>query len=54
MIIRKALEYFKAGICTGGRRITNLRYADDIILLAGSPEEIQDLINRMNKASDKY
>jgi len=31
-----------------------LRYADDIILLAGSPEELLDLINRVNKASGTY
>ena len=38
----------------GGRRITNLRYADDIILLANSEEELQELVNKISRASGKY
>ena len=32
------------GVQIGGRRLTNLRYADDIILIAGSASELQDLV----------
>ena len=32
--MREALEDWDGGISIGGRRITNLRYADDTILIA--------------------
>jgi len=38
----------------GGRRINNLRYADDIILLANSEEELQELVDKISRASGKY
>jgi len=34
--------------------VTNLRYADDIILLATSEEELQELVNRLDRVSRKY
>ena len=34
MVMRETLEGFKGGIKIGGRNISNLRYADDIILLS--------------------
>ena len=34
---------FKGGLQIGGRRITSLRYADDIILIATSEDELQEL-----------
>ena len=34
--------------------ITNLRYADDIILLATSEAELQELVNRLDRVSHKY
>ena len=35
--------------------ITNLRYADDIILLATSEaEELQELVDRLDRVSRKY
>jgi len=42
MVIRETLDGFQGGLQTGGRMITNLRYADDIILLATSEAELQD------------
>ena len=36
MVIRETLDRFQGGLQIGGRMITNLRYADDIILLATS------------------
>src|SRR6201996_8833373 len=33
-VMRKALDCFQGGIRIGGRKIANLRYADDIVLLA--------------------
>jgi len=34
--------------------ITNLRYADDIILLAASEAELQELVDRLDRVSHKY
>jgi len=34
--------------------ITNLRYADDIILLATSEAELQELVDRLDRISRKY
>ena len=40
-IMRKAgLDEAQAGIKIAGRNINNLRYADDITLMAGSEEEL--------------
>ena len=34
--------------------ITNLRYADDIILLATSEAELQELVVRLDRVSRRY
>ena len=34
--------------------ITNLRYADDGVLIVGGMEELQELVNRVNKASSQF
>jgi len=34
--------------------ITNLRYADDIILLATSEAELQELVDRLDRVSRRY
>ena len=34
--------------------ITNLRYADDIILLATSEAELQELVERLDRVSRRY
>jgi len=36
MVMRETLDRFQGGVQIGGRMITNLRYTDDIILLATS------------------
>ena len=36
-----------------GRHINNLRYADDIILMAESEEELKSLLMRMKEKSEK-
>ena len=46
-IMRNALENFEGSISVGGHKITNLRYADDVVLIAGSLEELQDLVSRV-------
>ena len=45
---------FKVRLQIGGRMITNLRYADDIILLATSEAELQELVDRLDSVSRTY
>ena len=49
-IMTDALEDQKGTVSIGGRIITNLRFADDIIDLAGK-EEMAKLIEYLDKAS---
>jgi len=41
MVMRETTEGFGGGLQIGGRRISNLRYADDIVLTATSAQELQ-------------
>ena len=54
MVMRETLDGFQGGLQIGGRMITNLRYADDIILLATSQAELQELVDRLDRVSRKY
>ena len=54
MVMRETLEGFKGGIKIGGRKISNLRYADDIVLLTESVTELQGLTERLDKVSRKF
>ena len=49
-----ALEDHEGTVNTGGRIITNLRFADDIDGLAGEEEELAKLVERLDKASTAY
>ena len=49
-----ALEDHEGTVSTGGRTITNLRFADDIDGLAGEEEELAKLVKRLDKASTAY
>ena len=49
-----ALEDHERTVSTGGRTITNLRFADDIDGLAGEEEELANLVERLDKASTAY
>jgi len=44
VLMRLALEGFEDSFRIGGRRVTNLRYADDIVLLASSRTELDELV----------
>ena len=44
-----ALDEFQGTMSVGGRRINNLRFADDIDLLAGSMKELDKLTKRLTK-----
>ena len=47
------LEEAQAGIKVAGRKINNLRYADDTTLMAESEEELQSLLMKAKEESDK-
>ena len=52
-IMRKAgLEEAQAGIKIAGRNINNLRYADDITLMAEREEELKSLLMEMKEESE--
>jgi len=52
--MKETLDGFQGGPQIGGRMITNLRYADDVILLATSEAELQELVDRLDRVSRKY
>ena len=54
MVMRETIDGFQGGLQIGGRMITNLRCADDIILLATSEAELQELVDRLDRVSRKY
>ena len=54
IVMRETLDGFQGGLQIGGRMITNLRYADDIILLATSEAELQELVDHLDRVSRKY
>ena len=41
VVMREVMDGWEGGVQIGGRKITNLRYADDIVFLAGSESEVQ-------------
>ena len=47
------LDEAQAGIKTAGRNIKNLRYANDITLMAESKEELKSLLMRVKEESEK-
>ena len=47
--ILAGLDEAQAGIKTAGRNIDNLRYADDISLMAESKEELKSLLKKVKE-----
>ena len=47
------LEEAQAGIKIAGRNINNLRYADNITLMAESEEELKSLLMKVKQESEK-
>ena len=48
------LEEAQPGIKISGRDINNLRYADDITLMAESEEELKSLLMKVKEESEKF
>ena len=53
-IMRETLHDFKSTVSIGGRTINNLRFADDIDLMGGTSQELQDLTDRLTTSSSAY
>ena len=53
-IMINTLDEYTSTISIGGRKISNLRFADDIDLIAGSNTELQDLTNRLVESSKAH
>ena len=53
-IMTATLEDHEGIVSTGGRTITNLRFADDIDGLAEEEEELPNLVECLDKASTAY
>ena len=47
------LEEQQAGLKVAGRNINNLRYADDITLMAENEEELKSLLMKVKEESEK-
>ena len=43
-----------SSISIGGREISNLRFSDDIAIISGSNDELQQLINSLSKHASVY
>ena len=53
-IMINTLDEYTSTISIGGRKISNLRFADDIDLIAGSNTELQDPTNRLVESSKAH
>eukprot|EP00794_Sanderia_malayensis_P009858 gene9858-biopygen8121 len=53
-IMMEALEDYSGTVKVAGREINNLRFADNIDLVAGSKEELANLPTRLDTVSRKY
>ena len=54
LIMRHALEKWEDGIEIGGTFYNNLRYADDVAILATIEGKPQELVKDVGKASDRF
>ena len=52
--MQDTLHNHKSTISVGGREIRNLRFDDDIDLIAGSNAELHELTNRLVESSKEY
>lgn len=52
-IIRRILDNWKGGFTVGAKRIANLRYTDDTVLLATFMDDMEELIQRLVMESEK-
>ena len=48
------LDETQAGIKMAGKNVNNLRYADDITLMARSEEELKNILTKVKEESEKF
>ena len=53
ILLNVGLDEALAGIKIAGRNINNLRYADDITLMAGSEEKLKSLLMKVKEENEK-
>lgn len=53
-IMRLVLDNWNGGIRIGGKKISNLRFADDTVLIAENEEELLELLNKLENMSADY
>ena len=53
-VIRMALANYEGGIDIGGTKISSMRYADDIVLVAESKEELQRMVELVEEQCNRY
>ena len=51
--MREALDKWDKGIGIGGRKVSNLRYADDTTFIAGNREDLIEFIEKSNRRMRK-
>jgi len=54
MIMREALDGFSGGIRIGGRLLSNLRYADDIVFIATTLDDLKTLVQKLVEVAKRY
>jgi len=52
--MRVAVEGFEGDLKIGGRLVTNLRYANDSVLVDGTEKELQALVGRLHGAAVEF
>ena len=45
---------YSSSISVGGRPLWNLKFADDIDLLAGTNEKLQELTDQLSRSATRY
>jgi len=53
LLMRKALDEYERGFKIGERCNTNLRYADDIVLIASTENDLQNIVHCLHEAVTK-
>ena len=54
MIMREALDGWNHGVRINGEYLSDLRYADDVVLMATNEDQLQDLVNRVGETSARF
>ena len=52
-IKRDVLEKWDKGISIGERKVTNLRYADETILISGTKDDLTEFITKVIRESEE-